>query len=86
MSARGSFESLLLQLEAAKAGMGIGMLPCLIADGVPGLRRLPGCAPEPVFDLWMLTHRDVRTTARLRVFTQFLVEAVASERSRLEGR
>ncbi len=83
---RGSFESLLVQLEAAKAGMGIGMLPCLIADGVPGLRRLPGCGPQPAFELWLLTHRDVRATARLRVFTQFLVEAVTSELPRLEGR
>lgn len=83
---RGSFESLLLQLEAAKAGMGIAMLPCLIGDSEPHLRRLPPGEARPTYDLWLLTHRDVRTTARLRVFNEFLTTAVMRERARLEGR
>lgn len=86
LSARGNFESLLLQLEAAKSGMGIGMLPCLIGDSEKNLSRLPLSHPKPVSDLWLLTHRDVRTTARLRVFTKFLASAIASEQARLEGR
>lgn len=83
---RGSFESLLLQLEAAKTGMGIAMLPCLVGDSEPNLRRLPRSEPRPSHDLWFLTHRDVRTTARLRAFTDFLTAAVTRERARLEGR
>lgn len=85
LSARGHFESMLLQLEAAKSGMGIGMLPCLIGDGEKNLRRLPLSCPKPVFDLWLLTHRDARATARLRIFTKFLANAIASEQARLEG-
>lgn len=86
LPARGNFESLLLQLEATKAGMGIGMLPCLIGDTEPSLCRLPPGLPRPAYDLWLLTHRDVRTTARLRVFTEFLATAIVGERERLEGR
>ena len=42
--------------EAVDAGIGIGFLPCFIADRKPGLTRL--AAPDPGFsaDLWLLTH------------------------------
>lgn len=85
LPARGNFESLLLQLEATKAGMGIGMLPCLMGDSDPKLCRVPCEMPGPSYDLWLLTHRDVRTTARLRIFTEFLAKAIIGERPRLEG-
>ncbi|MDE2156399.1 MAG: LysR family transcriptional regulator [Xanthomonadaceae bacterium] len=85
LPARGNFESLLLQLEAAKAGMGIAMLPCLIGDSDSKLCRVPCATPGPPYNLWLLTHRDVRTTARLRVFTEFLAKAIIGERARLEG-
>lgn len=86
LPARGHIESVLLQFEAAKAGMGIGMLPCIVGDSEPLLRRLPESRPGPSFELWLLTHRDVRKTARLRVFTEYLSEAVIRERDRLAGR
>ncbi|MDX8399946.1 MAG: LysR family transcriptional regulator [Gallionellaceae bacterium] len=85
LPARGVFESVLIQLEAAKAGMGIGMLPCFIGDSEPSLCRLPPGLPKPAYELWILTHRDVRATARLRVFTKFLATAIAGESKRLEG-
>jgi DNA-binding transcriptional LysR family regulator len=86
LAARGNFESLLLQAEAAKNCMGIAMLPCLIGDSDPGLQRVPGSDPRPAHELWLLTHKEVRTSARLRVFTQFLGAAIAGEQARLEGR
>ncbi len=85
LPSRGCFQSLLVQKEAARAGMGIAMLPCLLGDADAGLVRLPGIAPQPVFDLWLLTHREVRSSARLRVFMQFMTQALAAERARLEG-
>lgn len=85
LPARGHFESMLLQLDAAKAGMGIAMLPCMLGDSEPSLCRVPPGTLTPAFELWLLTHRDVRTTARLRVFTGFLSQAIIGERARLEG-
>lgn len=85
LPARGCFQSLLVQKEAAKAGMGLAMLPCLLGDADADLVRLPGMTPQPAFDLWLLTHRDVRSSARLRVFMQFMTQALATERARLEG-
>jgi DNA-binding transcriptional LysR family regulator len=83
---RGVFESLLSQLSAARAGLGIGMLPCLLGDPDPLLVRLePGKQP-PILELWLLTHRDVRTTARLRALMQFIAGVVADNKALLEGR
>ncbi|MGR9051845.1 MAG: LysR family transcriptional regulator [Gammaproteobacteria bacterium] len=86
LPARGSFDSILLQLEATKAGMGIGMLPCLLGDCESGLVRLPPGTVTLSHDLWLLTHQDVRTTARLRVCVDFLKETVEAHRDLLEGK
>jgi len=83
---RGVFESLLSQLSAARAGLGIGMLPCLLGDPDPLLVRLePGKQP-PILELWLLTHRDVRTTARLRTLMQYIAGIVGHNKALLEGR
>jgi hypothetical protein len=36
--------------------------------------------------LWLLTHRDVRTTARLRALMQFIAGIVGDHKALLEGR
>lgn len=84
--AKGVFGSLLLQFEAARAGMGMAMLPCFLADPDPTLRRLPPGVSQPSRDLWLLTHTDMRTTARLRVFCEFMVETIRGHRELIEGR
>ncbi len=81
--AKGVFSSLLLQLEAAKTGMGIGMLPSFLGDDEPNLRRLPHGEVTQSIDLWLLTHRDLRTTARIRVFSDFIANAVKNHREAL---
>lgn len=83
---RGRFVSLLAQLEACKAGMGVGMLPCFLCEAEPSLQRLSPAKPDGHFELWILTHRDMRTNARLRVFSQFMASAVIARRDSLEGR
>lgn len=83
--AKGQFVSLLVQLAACKAGMGIAMLPCFLGEADPSLRRLSPGKPDPAFELWLLTHRDMRTSARIRVFSEFIAAAIKSHRSQLEG-
>ncbi|HFD32794.1 MAG TPA: LysR family transcriptional regulator [Gammaproteobacteria bacterium] len=81
-------DSLLVQLEAAKADMGLAMLPCFLADPVQSLQRLhliPSSAAS-CGDLWILTHKDLRSTARVRVFVDFMVEAFDRHCEVLEGR
>ncbi len=71
--------------EAVEAGIGIGHLPCFVADARPGLVRL--APPDPAFaaDLWLLTHPDLRHAARVRVFLDFLAAEIAAERDRIGG-
>lgn len=75
------------QLEAVKAGMGIAILPCFIADTIPALNRLELITTKSFCgDLWILRHEDLRATARVRAFVEFMVEALEQHRDLLEGR
>lgn len=71
--------------EAVEAGFGIGHLPCFIGDARPRLARLSGPEPEFAADLWLLTHADLRHSARVRVFLDFLAAELGKQRSFIEG-
>jgi DNA-binding transcriptional LysR family regulator len=71
--------------EAVEAGIGIGPLPCFIADARPALVRLAPPNPDFATGLWLLTHPDLRHSARVRVFLDFLAAEIAKLRKYLEG-
>lgn len=71
--------------EAVEAGIGIGPLPCFIADARPGLVRLSPPNPDFSTGLWLLTHRDLRHAARVRVFLDFAAAEIAKMRGAIEG-
>lgn len=74
-----------LQVESAKAGMGLALLPCFLGDQEPGLTRVPGTGLLPGKSLWLLFHGDLRRTARIRALVDFLVPAIKAQRSLIEG-
>ena len=61
-------------IEAVRLGMGLGILPCLVADGEPRVQRLLG--PERVFsrDLWLLAHPDLQGSRRVRAVFDAIAE------------
>ncbi|MBO6894225.1 MAG: LysR family transcriptional regulator [Roseibium sp.] len=59
-----------------RAGQGIGILPCFQGDTDPGLIRLPGHSPLPDMDIWILTHTDLKTNARVRALLDHIYNAV----------
>ncbi len=71
--------------EAVEQGLGIGPLPCFIADQRPGLVRL--MPPDPDFStgLWILTHPDIRNAPRVRAFMEFVGGELAKKRGLIEG-
>lgn len=71
--------------EAVEHGVGIGPLPCFIADQRPGLVRL--LPPDPDFStgLWILTHPDIRHAPRVRAFMDFVGGELAKRKGQLEG-
>jgi DNA-binding transcriptional LysR family regulator len=73
--------------DAALAGLGLALLPCYLGDPAPGLRRLTQKKmTEPRSALWLLTHDDLRRTARIRATLDFLAKTFMSERALFEGR
>jgi DNA-binding transcriptional LysR family regulator len=73
--------------DAARAGMGLAMLPCYVGDVADGLRRATRVAArEPRSTLWLLTHDDLKRTIRIRAVMDFLARRLASERALLEGK
>ena len=71
--------------EAVKAGIGLALLPCFIAAVTPGLARLAPADPELEGGLWLLTHPDLRQTARVRAFMDFTAAEIARRRKTIEG-
>ena len=71
----------------ARAGLGLVILPCYVADPDPGLARV---VPEPVDEgamaLWVLSHPDLRRAARVREVTGFIADCVTADRALFEGR
>ncbi|WGR92443.1 LysR substrate-binding domain-containing protein [Bradyrhizobium sp. ISRA443] len=73
--------------DAAIAGLGLALLPCYVGDLAPGLRRVtPKTLAEPRSALWLLTHDDLKRTARIRATLDFLAKALAAERALFEGK
>jgi len=83
--ARNRISEVMLQLEAAKAGMGLAKLPCFLGDTEPALCRLPPAKSIPDRELWILSHEDLRHTARVRHFSEFMARAIQAKRDLLEG-
>lgn len=62
-------------------GIGIGVLPTFMEASHPGLVAVSEVIPELSVPVWMLTHPDLRQTARVRAFMQHVGDAL-SERLR----
>lgn len=63
--------------SAAVAGLGIALLPRVVAEGDPALARLAAASePEPRV-VWQAVHGDLKHSARIRAVTDFLSKIVA---------
>lgn len=71
--------------EAVAQGLGIGPLPCFIADQRPDLIRLLPPNPDFATGLWVLTHPDIRHVPRVRAFMDFCSNELARQRALFEG-
>lgn len=76
--------SLINQLLAVKAGMGLAVLPCYLADPEPDLRRALPPVPELTRELWLVTHMALKSTARVRAFMEIVGEGVRRRLAALE--
>jgi DNA-binding transcriptional LysR family regulator len=81
----GSFGEITLHVQATRVGLGIAMLPCFVADRDPALRRLAQDDLAPYFDTWILSHPDLRDTARLRGARDYLAQTLLAETPLFQG-
>lgn len=66
-------DNLPMQVAAACAGGGLIALPHYVAKAMPGLRRVVA-AFDLALDLWLLTHRDLKSIARVRTVLDFVTK------------
>jgi DNA-binding transcriptional LysR family regulator len=71
--------------EAAAGGVGLVLLPCYVGAAARGLVQLTPPLPELEGELWLLSHPDLRNTARVRAFLDFCGDAIARRRDTIEG-
>ena len=72
-------------MESVKNHLGIARLPCYVADAEPTLRRLDLSLTPSTWGVWVLSHIDLRSTARVRVCREFLIEIIEEQKSLIEG-
>jgi DNA-binding transcriptional LysR family regulator len=64
-------------LALLRTGIGVALLPDIVAAGEPKLVPLSAPIDELEFPLWVLTHPDLRKSARVRAFMQIVGDELA---------
>jgi DNA-binding transcriptional LysR family regulator len=77
--------SMLMHVEAIRAGTGRGVLPCYVGDGHPLLERLTPPIPELAADYWIIVHRDLRRAACVRAVIDWMKVLFAEQRDVIAG-
>ena len=67
------------------SGMGLFPLPVMASASTPTIKRVLTEDFNVVVDLWLLTHRDLRETARIRAVIDLLIDEVRSDRRLFTG-
>jgi len=81
----GYFPDPSLQQSAARGSLGLAMLPCVIGDNDPQLVRASSRKPTKARDIWLLTHNDLRRTARIKAFMVFAEKVLRDAKGDLMG-
>lgn len=68
------------QWALVRQGMGIGAMMDEIARDTPGMVRVLDDVPPVRFPIWLVTHRELRTSRRIRVVFEALAQGLASGR------
>lgn len=79
------FDSFGAAYAAAVTGVACVALPCFAGDHDARLERLPDTYVATGFGVWVLTHPDLRRSARVRACMQFLGTRLAAQAERLLG-
>jgi DNA-binding transcriptional LysR family regulator len=70
---------------AVRSGLGIARMPCFIGDSDSDLRRIDIPLKASDWGIWVLSHVDLRSTARVRVCREFLFDILQQQRALILG-
>ena len=69
-------DDLIAYQELVRAGLGIGFLANYVARADPDLVGVLPMLKLPVLPIWLVVHREIRTSQRIRQVFDFLVNAI----------
>ncbi|MFT5132167.1 MAG: DNA-binding transcriptional LysR family regulator [Gammaproteobacteria bacterium] len=76
---------IMTMMEAVRNHMGLARMPCYVADAELSLRRIDVSLTPSTWGVWVLSHADLRSTARVRVCREFLIDIIEQQRNLIEG-
>jgi DNA-binding transcriptional LysR family regulator len=84
-SCRFVFNSIEAMRRAAQTGAGVAVLPAFVGDLQPDLERITEPELSGEFGVHVLTHPDLRRSARVGVFMREMIASIATQERRLLG-
>jgi len=72
-------------LAAVKSNLGLARMPCYIGDFESSIRRLDLRLTASDWGVWVLSHVDLRSTARVRVCREYLIGIIEDQRALVLG-
>ena len=72
-------------LAAVRNGLGIARMPCFIGDSDSDVCRIDLPLTHSDWGIWVLSHVDLRSTARVRVCREFLIDIIQQQRALVLG-
>jgi DNA-binding transcriptional LysR family regulator len=72
-------------LTAVRAGLGVAVLPCIMASSQPDLARVATPLPPLTRELWLLFHRDVGRSPDVRAVIDRITQITTHARAALLG-
>jgi len=68
----------LVHWELVKQGVGVGVMATRIGDAEPSVRRAAPWFEPFEFPVWLVAHREVKTSQRVRLVFDFLAKEIAA--------
>ena len=72
-----SSENGVVAWELVKAGYGVSMQPEVLGDAEPGIEKALDTFPSLEFPIWLVTHRELQTSRRIRIVFDLLARGLA---------
>ncbi|MEP1470562.1 MAG: LysR family transcriptional regulator [Halieaceae bacterium] len=83
---RHAIDNLTLIADALRARMGMAFAPCFSVSNVRNIVRVPGATIIHHSDMWVLTHKDLRLSARMRALREIIALEFDKIRHQLDTR